>query len=91
VSIDDIAAAVALGVLEDRWLGIFNMATLPTLRRRGAGRAALAALARWAAERGATTGYLQVDLDNQPATRLYRDAGFIESYRYVYLNRDPRD
>ena len=91
VSIDDIAAAVALGVLEDRWLGIFNMATVPALRRRGAGRTALAALARWAAERGATTGYLQVDLDNQPATRLYRDAGFIESFRYVYLTRNPRD
>jgi N-acetylglutamate synthase len=91
VSIDDIPAGVALGVLEDRWLGIFNMATLPALRRRGAGRNALAALARWAAERGATTGYLQVDLDNQTATRLYRDAGFIESYRYVYLTLDRRD
>ena len=91
VSIDDIPAAAALGVHEDRWLGIFNMATLPALRRRGAGRTALGALARWAAERGATTGYLQVDLDNQTATPLYRDAGFIESYRYVYLTRDPRD
>jgi GNAT superfamily N-acetyltransferase len=91
VSIDGIPAGVALGVLEDRWLGVFNMATVPALRRRGAGRTALAALARWAAERGATTGYLQVDLENQPATRLYRDAGFKESYRYVYLTRDPRE
>jgi ribosomal protein S18 acetylase RimI-like enzyme len=91
VRIDDRPAGVALGVLEDRWLGIFNMATLPALRRRGAGRTALAALARWGAERGATTGYLQVDLENQTATRLYRDAGFMESYRYVYLARDPRD
>jgi GNAT superfamily N-acetyltransferase len=89
VSIDDTPAGVALGIHEDRWLGIFNMATLPALRRRGAGRTALAALARWAAERGATTGYLQVDLDNQPAARVYRDAGFIDSYRYVYLARDP--
>jgi N-acetylglutamate synthase len=91
VSIDDVPAGVALGVLEDRWLGIFNMATLPALRRRGAGRTALAALARWAAERGATTGYLQVDLDNQTATRLYSRAGFLESYQYVYLARGPRD
>jgi ribosomal protein S18 acetylase RimI-like enzyme len=90
VSIDDIPAGVALGILEDRWLGIFNMATLPARRRRGAGRTALAALARWAAERGATTGYLQVDLDNQTATRLYRSSGFTESYQYVYLARETR-
>jgi ribosomal protein S18 acetylase RimI-like enzyme len=89
VIMDDMPAGVALGILEDRWLGIFNMTTLPALRRRGAGRTALAALARWGQQHSATTGYLQVDLHNQPAARLYRDAGFIDSYRYAYLSRDP--
>ena len=88
-SIDDVPASVALGVLEEPWLGIFNMATLPSLRRKGAGRTALAALARWAVDRKATMGYLQVDLNNQPAARLYREAGFRDSYRYVYLGRVP--
>lgn len=76
---------MALGVLEDRWLGIFNMATLPQMRRRGAGRAGLVALAGWAVERDAATGYLQVDLDNSPALNLYRSIGFEHAYRYVYL------
>jgi len=71
VALEGVDAAVALGVLEDRWLGIFNMATLPQMRRRAAGRAALVALAAWAVERDATKGYLQVDLDNSPALNLY--------------------
>jgi len=86
VTIDDTPAGVALGILEDRWLGIFNMTTLPGLRRRGAARTALAALARWGQQHSATTGYLQVDLHNHSAARLYRDAGFIDSYRYAYLS-----
>lgn len=89
IRIDGDPAAVALGVLDGSWLGIFNMATLPAQRRRGAGRAALAALAGWARRRGATSGYLQVELDNQPALGLYRGAGFGEAYRYVYLTRPP--
>jgi len=89
VSIDGTSAAVGLGVLDGPWLGIFNMATLPASRRRGAGRTALAALAGWARGRGATGGYLQVELDNQSALELYRGAGFRQAYRYVYLTRAP--
>ncbi|MFZ0088486.1 MAG: GNAT family N-acetyltransferase [Solirubrobacteraceae bacterium] len=88
--LDDRPAAVALGVVDGGWLGIFNMATLPAQRRRGAGNAALAALADWGGTRAATTAYLQVDLDNQPARRLYRDAGFTDAYQYVYLSRAKR-
>ncbi len=88
VTMEGVHVAVALGVLDNRWLGIFNMGTLPQLRRRGAGRAALIALAGWAAQRDATTGYLQVDLDNRPALGLYRAIGFKPAYRYVYLARE---
>ena len=41
--------ALGMGVLEDGWLGIFNMATLPAFRRQGLAGAVLAGLADWAA------------------------------------------
>ncbi|HWK18853.1 MAG TPA: GNAT family N-acetyltransferase [Solirubrobacteraceae bacterium] len=85
VTIDEAEASVAFGVLDGHRLGIFNMATLPVQRRRGAGRTALTALAAWARDRGADVGYLQVELDNAPALELYRTAGFEHAYRYVYL------
>lgn len=88
VKVDGLAAGVALGVLDDRWLGIFNMATLPAHRRHGVGRSALSALASWGLRSGAAVGYLQVDLDNQPATGLYDTAGFKDAYQYVYFSRD---
>jgi ribosomal protein S18 acetylase RimI-like enzyme len=91
VTVDDAPAAVALGVLDGDWLGIFNMATLPAHRRQGAARAALRALAGWAGQRGATAGYLQVDVDNPAARALYRSTGFESAYRYAYrtLERSP--
>lgn len=78
------AAAVALGVLDGDWLGIFNMATLPAARRRGAGRAAVGALAHWARRGGASGAYLQVETTNEAALGLYRSAGYTTAYRYAY-------
>jgi ribosomal protein S18 acetylase RimI-like enzyme len=91
VTVDGAPTAVALGVLDGTWLGIFNMATLPAGRRRGAGRAALRAFAGWAAQRGATAGYLQVNVDNPAARALYRSTGFESAYRYTYrtLEQSP--
>jgi ribosomal protein S18 acetylase RimI-like enzyme len=34
--------------------------------------------------RGAKYAYLQVQLDNKPALKLYSDIGFKEIYRYWY-------
>lgn len=79
--------AVGLGVHDGDWLGIFNMATLPGMRRRGAARAVMSALAGWAASRGARTAYLQVEVGNDPARRMYGGLGFREAYRYRYLTQ----
>ena len=86
-TLDRRPAAVGLGVRDGDWLGIFNMATLPTMRGRGAARAVVHALAGWAASRGARTAYLQVEVDNAPAWRLYDGLGFREAYRYTYLTQ----
>ncbi len=77
--------AVGLGVVEDEWMGLFCMATLPGARRRGAGTALLRTLAIWAAQmQGATRVYLQVEVENQAAQALYARIGFETLYSYHY-------
>ncbi len=81
---DGAAIAVALGVAEDGWMGIFNVVTLPAYRRQGAARALLAALAAWGQQQGAQRAYLQVMARNTPAQALYAGLGFETAYRYHY-------
>ncbi|MEU1883563.1 GNAT family N-acetyltransferase [Streptosporangium sp. NPDC020072] len=76
--------AVGRAVADTGWTGVFGMATLPGARGRGAARGVLAALARWAAERGTARMYLQVEPGNAPALRLYGRAGFEEVCAYHY-------
>jgi ribosomal protein S18 acetylase RimI-like enzyme len=45
----------------------------------------VAALLSWAAERGATTAYLQVRGDNPPALAVYDRLGFTTHHAYRYL------
>jgi N-acetylglutamate synthase len=89
VSLDGEEVAVGLGVRDGSRLGIFNMATRPEHRRRGGADRVLGELMRWGHGRGATTAYLQVQLDNAPALALYARAHFREAYRYRYLTRGP--
>jgi N-acetylglutamate synthase len=77
--------AVGRGVLLGDWLGVTSMATMPSARRRGHGRAVLHALARWAADRDATRALLQVEEENVAARTLYAGAGFLPSHAYRYL------
>lgn len=78
-------SAVGLGVLDGRWLGVFNMGTVPSRRRRGAGQQVLAALLEWGAQRGARHAYLQVERTNHAAISLYEQIGFTAAYEYAYL------
>jgi N-acetylglutamate synthase len=82
--VDGQPAAVVLGVVARERMGIFSMLTLPCGRRRGAGRAVLAALAATAHEEGVEALYLQVERDNAPAIALYAAASFRELYGYHY-------
>ena len=59
-------------------------------RRRGLGTAVMAALGRWARERGGRRCLLQVVETNAPALSLYARLGFTEHHRYHYRSRpDP--
>jgi GNAT superfamily N-acetyltransferase len=69
------------------WVGIFNMATLPEARGRGAAASILAALARWARPRGNPRMYLQVSVGADSAMRLYERVGFQVLCGYHYRMR----
>ncbi|WP_435877588.1 GNAT family N-acetyltransferase [Streptosporangium saharense] len=84
VTVDGKVVAVGRAVADTGWTGVFGMATLPGARGRGAARGVLAALARWAGERGTAHMYLQVESGNVPALRLYERAGFGEVCAYHY-------
>jgi ribosomal protein S18 acetylase RimI-like enzyme len=84
VVLDGAVVAVGRAVLDTGVAGVFGMATLPAARGRGAAGAVLAGLAGWAADRGATGLYLQVEKDNAAALRVYDRAGFTEVCEYHY-------
>jgi GNAT superfamily N-acetyltransferase len=67
------------------WVGFRTLEVAPEHRRRGLSLRLMAELLDWGAERGATTAYLQVLGDNEPALALYARLGFREHHRYRYL------
>ncbi|MEJ7670038.1 MAG: GNAT family N-acetyltransferase [Casimicrobiaceae bacterium] len=77
--------------IEEGLVGVFSVATEPSLRRRGIGSALTAALLTWAWERGAHTAYLQVAEDNHRARSMYRRLGFATAYTYHYRGRPGED
>ena len=90
VRVHDVAGglvAVARGTVTGpaRWHGISLLQTAPEHRRRGLARHVVRAMAQWAAQRGATRAYLQVEEGNTDAIALYRRLGF--STHHTYLTR----
>lgn len=77
-------AAIGFGVVAEGWLGLFGMSTRAGWRRQGAARLVLGALARAARDEGATRLYLQVEIGNDPARRLYESVGCRFNHRYHY-------
>jgi N-acetylglutamate synthase len=75
--------AMGRGTVTDGYLGLFAIETVPAARRRGLAQEVIGALARWAAEAGARTAYLQVESTNAAAIALYEKLGFRTHHRYV--------
>jgi ribosomal protein S18 acetylase RimI-like enzyme len=73
-----------LGVVDRGALGVFEVLTHPSARRRGIARHIMSALMAWGAASGAHETYLQVVATNAAAIRLYADLGYKEAYRYWY-------
>jgi ribosomal protein S18 acetylase RimI-like enzyme len=76
--------ACGLGVLQGEYLGLFDIVTRESERRKGYGRELTKSLLNWGQEQGAGYAYLQVMLNNKPAQALYRQLGFNEKYQYWY-------
>jgi ribosomal protein S18 acetylase RimI-like enzyme len=66
-----------------RWLGVYAVETSAAARRRGLGREAMGALARWGAQRGATDVFLQVESQNTAALAMYAALGFSRHHHYT--------
>ena len=75
-------AATALGCLHDDVLGVYNVATLPDVRRQGLALAATVAILRDGAARGARYAVLESTEEGLP---LYRRLGFREVGRFDVL------
>ncbi len=85
-SIDEGGKTVAcgLGVLEDEFLGIFDIVTDEECRARGYGKQMMLNLLSWGKQNGAKVAHLAVMLNNPPALHLYEKLGFQEVYQYWY-------
>lgn len=82
--IDGVPASVGFGVVERPWLGVFSIATVPEFRNRGAASSVNRELGLWAQDLGAESAYLQVEINNQTAKKLYSKLGFSYAYKYWY-------
>lgn len=82
--------ASCLGVVARGLLVVESAATLPNARRRGACRALAFALARWAAEHGATDSVLSVEVGNEGGIAVWSRLGFRPHGGWRYL-RAPAD
>ncbi|MHA1216788.1 MAG: GNAT family N-acetyltransferase [Candidatus Thorarchaeota archaeon] len=82
--VDGEPAGVGFAVVTDEWLGLFGIATVKRHRRKGVGTAITTALAAWGENMGAERAYLQVEVLNAPALKLYGQLGFRTAYTYWY-------
>lgn len=81
---DGAIAALGLAVLDQDYLGLFDIVTEPSLRQKGYGYQLLLYLLNWGKANGADYAYLQVMPNNEPALKLYGKLGFQEIYQYWY-------
>lgn len=84
IVIDGRYAGVGLGVINGKYLGLFDIVVKPGIRKMGYGKKIVEAIMAWGKENGAKTAYLQVMTDNYSGLRLYERIGFKEVYKYWY-------
>ena len=76
--------ACGLGVLVNGAVGLFDLFTAESDRRRGHGTTIVGSILHWARRRSARTGFLQAHSRNTPAQSLYEEFGFEVTYPYWY-------
>ncbi|MFD0741823.1 GNAT family N-acetyltransferase [Phytohabitans flavus] len=68
---------------DGHWLGLALVEVVPEARRGGLAQDVVGALARWAAETGASRAFLQVEERNAAAVALYAKLGFTTHHSYL--------
>jgi len=86
---DGMTIACGQFALEGDLVGLYDIVTAPSHRRRGYATRVCAYLLAAASERGARCAYLQVDAQNTAARSLYRRLGFVDGYSYHYRSPAP--
>ena len=85
---DDILGLAMLGTRPGHtW--ITRLGVLPVKRRSGAGEAMMSYLIEQSRDAGADHVMLEVIKDNEPAHRLFRKLGFVETRELLILRRPP--
>lgn len=79
-----IPVACGLAVIEDGWIGLYDIVTDPEKRNLGFGTQLISHILDWGKSKGAKQAYLLVVKDNAPANRLYEKIGYVEQYEYWY-------
>ena len=85
---DGVEVACGLGVVTNRFFGLFDIATHKSVRNRGYGTKLIEGMLHWAVNNGASRSYLQVVAGNKPAMRLYEKMEYQHSYEYWYRIRN---
>lgn len=84
---DSIPVACGVGVIEQDYVGLYDIVTDHRYRNRGYGRELVLHILKWAKTNGASHSYLQVLYSNEPANRLYERFGYREIYTYWYRRK----
>ena len=79
--------ACGLAVIDDEFIGLFDILTHPNYRRHGHARQLISNLMHHGSKNGVHTGYLQVAKDNKPALELYKHIGYQSLYQSWYRIR----
>ncbi len=85
---DNQVVGCAMGVVDQGYVGVYNVGVLPDYRRKGYGRALMNHLLHEAKAMGCDKSYLQVVAKNERAVPLYEDLGYEKVYDYWYRVKD---
>ena len=86
--IDGVVVGCGQFAVEGDLVGLYDVFTAESARRRGAASALCAHLLTEAHSHGARHAYLQVEGDNHAASAVYRRLGFTDAYAYHYRTLD---
>lgn len=87
VNLEEEPVACGFGIIEDGYMGIFDIVVNPSYRGKGYGRAIMNGLLKEALKKDIHRAYLQVVVGNTIAEKLYDSLGFKEIYRYWYREK----